>query len=368
MAEASGSNTTAPVDTTVTNAANPNGGADAMIYEPVADGQSDIAKTVDGEQMKTEATGRVPFQKVYLWTGSNDGNKKPSASTTTNKQYKAAEDGPDVAGKPAILPTDGERAQGNGTREYMEVGLIIGADPYKYKPEKGGRDPDRKKQMEKRAVLNRDPGAMRVFIPIVAYQPEQSKYYVGVDPHGGHLEPRIADGNVIFFYPEFWKNCPEKANKRDRLNFVNRATKWHSAINKNPANRNTAAITQSEMDKRTSYNPLVVSRSENLINTMVLQFSLIQETRDPEWVKGLIAAMNEAGPDLKVSPYTSQEGIRVFYEFEDLSEEEARMVARELKVSALSNSAYGESANRSRLLSQPCRTSAVGSSRLYITW
>lgn len=49
---------------------------DPQIYLPVVDGDADVALTMDGEQMKVQAPGRLPMQRVYLWVGNRDQSKK----------------------------------------------------------------------------------------------------------------------------------------------------------------------------------------------------------------------------------------------------------------------------------------------------
>jgi hypothetical protein len=129
--------------------------------EPVADGTHDIARTVALEQMMTEATGRIPFQQVYLWTTSEDNHKKKA----TTLKYDVAKDGP-AHGVPSKLPGAEELTLDAKTKAYLEVGIIIGGQPDKYKPIGLSRNKRREDERKMRGLLRRDDGAMRVFIPV----------------------------------------------------------------------------------------------------------------------------------------------------------------------------------------------------------
>lgn len=97
--------------------------------------------------------------------------------------------------------------------------------------------------------------------------------------------------------------------------------------------RSTASITVEEMEKRTMSNPLVVTKDENLINTLVLEFSLWQETDNREYLQAMLDSMDQAVPDIKHGSQAANEGITAFYDFTSLMTfEEANKVAEELKV------------------------------------
>ena len=310
-------------------------------YEPITDGQADIATTMDGDTMKVELEGRQPMQKIFLWMGSNEKSegsksKKTSSSQTTNKPYKPETDGPAECGLPELFPTKEEQIPQETAVEYLEVGLVIGDNPQWMKTTRKGL-----KKKETIPTLTRDDTALRVFIPITPFVAEQAKYYVGCRPTAGRCFPRVIDSELVFFYAEFWHGLPENVNKRERRDHVNARTKYHAATNKVAADRSSAAITFTELEKRTSSNPLAVTQSENVVNQLVLQLALYFETDNRDYLKGILKVMDDAGPDVTDGPYTADTGVVAFYDFEeDLSEEDANNVKRELKVSRLHAKAY----------------------------
>lgn len=320
MAEASGDATTS---------------TEPKSYLPVTDGDSDVAQTLDGEKMKVQAPGRQPMQFVFLWEGNKDGmsKKKDKGSGLTNKPYKPDEDGPSVLAQVGRLPTHEELQPGANAVRYLEVGLVIGDAPEKYKPTKMGSKKAMADERIRRGELQRHDSAIRAFIPATENIPTQSKYYVGVKPSAGRLNPRVIDQEVIFFYPEFWHGCTAGASKLERRNFINQRTKYFAAVNKTQAERATAAITVDDMAKWTASNPLAVTQPENLANTLVMQFTLFQNTGDRNFLRNMLTEIESAAPDLKNGPHTATEGVKTFLDFsEDLSEQGAQLVAAELKV------------------------------------
>ena len=308
-------------------------------YEPITDGQADIATTMDGDTMKVELEGRQPMQKIFLWMGSNEGEgkqKKTSSSRTTNKQYQPEMDGPAEVGQPELLPTNEEQIPHETAVEYLEVGLVIGDDPQMMR-----RTRKSHKKKETIATLARDPTALRVFIPITPLVAEQAKYYVGCRPTAGRCFPRVIDSELVFFYAEFWDGLLENANKRERRGFVNARTKDHAATNKTAVDRSSAAITFTEAEKLTSSNPLAVTQPENVASTVVRQLSLLLQTLNRDYLKGVLKAMEDAPPSVTASPYAASTGVVAFYDFEeDLSKDDANNVKCGLKVSRLHAGAH----------------------------
>ncbi|KAI4269744.1 MAG: hypothetical protein LQ337_007105 [Flavoplaca oasis] len=303
-------------------------------YLPVTDGEIDIAVTMDGEKMKVQAPGRQPMQHVYLWEGSKDGaaKKRDRGAGFTNKPYKPEEDGPAVVEQGGRLPTGDELQPGTNAVRYLEVGLVIGDKPDMYKPTKATSTKTAQDQRVRRGEMQRARSAIRAFIPVTENIPTQSKYYVGVKPSGGRLNPRLIDGEVIFFYPEFWQGCAAGASKHDRRNFVNQKTKHLAGVNKTQAERATAAITVDDMARWTASNPLTVTQPENLANTLVIQYTLYQYTGDRSYLRNMLGEIEGAAPDLKNGPHTATDGVKTFLDFsEDLSEQGARLVAAEMK-------------------------------------
>jgi len=302
-------------------------------YVPVVDGDADIAMTMDGEQMKVQAPGRLPMQRVYLWEGNPDPNKKDKGFRFTNKPYNPKEDGPEVSSQGGRLPTPKELQPGPNAVQYLEVGLVIGDNPAMYKPTAGNSKKDIKTDRHRRGKMPRAESAIRAFIPITENIPTQSKYYVGIKPTQGRLNPRCIDGEVIFFYPEFWQGVPTDVSKVERRVFINYQTKHLAAVNKPQAERATASSTVNNTEKWTRSNSLVVTPPENLANTLALQYTMFQATGDRSDLRNMLSYITNATSDLKYGPHTASVGVKAFFDFsEDLSVVEAQLVIRELKV------------------------------------
>jgi len=332
MAAAS-SSTTATTPPSIGDA--PTNDSMAVSYAAITNGDKDVAVTMNGEKMRVQAAGRKPLQKVWLWTGSSEskGKKRVSSSSmTTNKPYKTEEDGPDVAGLPSRLPTDEELVSHVTAAEYIDVGLIIGNEPDRYKTG-ASRSKEVSRQRDARGEANRDPSAMRVFIPITPNIAAQAKYYVGVRPTEGRCFPRVVKDEQIYFYAEFWQGVSTGLGKKGRKDYINNTTKQHAAVNKSPADRSVAAITVTEMEARASTKPLMVTQAESMANLMVLQFSLLSETGSRDYIQGMLKEMDDAAPELKVGPHKADDGVKAFYDFgATLSDKDAQSVVRELKV------------------------------------
>ena len=155
--------------------------------DAITDGRTDIASTIGLEQMRVEAVGRVPFQQLYLWTTSedDDSTKKKKA---TNTKYEPEVDGPAFGGT-HLLPLREELIPDAKAKLNLAVGLVIGADPSKYKARGQSRNKDREEARKKRGVLGRHPEAMRAFIPVSDYIQPQAKFYVACKTGGRPLLP-----------------------------------------------------------------------------------------------------------------------------------------------------------------------------------
>lgn len=95
----------------------------------IDNGMDDIARTVHQEKMRVQANGRRTFQQVYLWIPYAGNPKYGRGSTTV--LYQPELDGPSRTPCP-ILPRDQELVDHADAKLYLEVGIIIGADPSKY--------------------------------------------------------------------------------------------------------------------------------------------------------------------------------------------------------------------------------------------
>jgi hypothetical protein len=220
---------------------------------------------MDGEQMKVQAPGRLPMQRVYLWVGNREGSKnKEIGSRFTNRPYKPDEDGPCVATQGGRLPTNEKLQPDPNAVQYLEVGLVIGDNPSVYKPTAASGKKDTKAARQLRGEMPRAESALRAFIPVTENVSLQSKYYVGTKLIAGRLNPRVIDGEVIFCYPEFWQGAPEGASKVQRRTFINNRRKYAAAASKAQAKRATASTTVDDMKYRTTSNPLSVTPPVNI--------------------------------------------------------------------------------------------------------
>ena len=195
----------------------------AQLRERIMDGDADIAVRYHRERMKVQAVGRVPLQKVYLWTGSN---------AKSNLQYKPENDGPNNGGGAEPIPSPEELVSADDTKPYLEVGLVIGSDPAKYRNEVPSRNKRAENERKERGVSERDSSAMRVFIPQTDFIAEQAKLYVGCHRAGGRLQPRVIRVDYVFFYPEIWEGIGEDVKAKDRMTLLTTKCKYEAALNK----------------------------------------------------------------------------------------------------------------------------------------
>jgi len=150
-------------------------------YEPdphirVTDGNTDVTQTLDGERMKVQAPGRLPMQRVYLLKGSAKGRKDQQG--LTNRPYDIKEDGPTM-NPVGQLPSAQELVPGSTVVQYLEVGMVIGDDPHKFKPSPLANEKN-KEDREQRGVISRHTSAIRAFIHISSTERLQARYVVGV--------------------------------------------------------------------------------------------------------------------------------------------------------------------------------------------
>lgn len=316
----------------------PNDGATAIAdfsLDIVVDGDKDIAISADKERMMVQAPGRKPFQRVYMWPGSKEnasGKKKDGDKGFTNKAYSFENDKPNEH-PVQPLPTPEELQPGEDAIEYLEVGLVCGGEPHKYKV--GKNKVQAAKDREARGDLVRDKYAIRAFFPVTEKVTTNSRFYVGVKPTAGRLMPRTTNDEAIFFYPEFYTGVSATANKGDRKTYVNQRVRKYAANTKDKAERSTAAImTVDDMAKWTTSNPLIVSPPENLVNTIVIMYTLFAESRDRSYIRTISTLMEKSNPDLVFGPHTASQGVASFFAFDgvDLTMEDALAVGRELRV------------------------------------
>lgn len=227
-------------------------GTVAAAQSVIVDGTRDVAWSVALDKMMTEAAGRKPFQQVYLWTTSEDDQSGKKKATTI--KYNVAEDGP-AHEVPSKLPTQEELTPGPRTKLYLEVGIVIGSQPDKYKPVGLSRNKAKEEEREMRGVLPRDETAMRAFTPIADSIARMAKFYVGCREHKGRLYPRVIEVNTIFFYPEFWAEVDPTKPAKQRMSALMTVCRRHAAINKTAAPHPPLdKIDNTELDYEKDYN------------------------------------------------------------------------------------------------------------------
>ncbi|KAI6824688.1 hypothetical protein KC340_g11217 [Hortaea werneckii] len=284
---------------------------DEAQFSEIQNGQKGIAKTVDGDLMMVEADGRKPLQKVWLWTESN--KRKTGSSSTTNKSYNPEEDGPPASSVPPKLPGRLELESHQKTSEYLEVGLIIGDQPDKFRSKGVSRDAAREKARKEQGVMRRNQNAMRVFAPVTPVISKAVKYYVGVKETEGRLFPRVIAGDNIFFYAEFWHGLPNGESKRARTTYVNNRTGFHAASNKTPAKRDSIVDASDQSNKWMESNPPGAITTENLANTLVLQSTLFERPENRKYFEDMVKVMESAAQDPRVGPHAKNDGVKAFF-------------------------------------------------------
>lgn len=290
----------------------------------VAEGYSDVCMRGSADKMRSEATGRKLFQKVHLV--SLGGLKK-----STNRQYCPEEDCEPGARK---LPGEYELIPTENSKEYLEVGLVIGKDPSLHMATGKARDKNRELQRKKRGVLNRDEFAMRVFTPTTEYVKDQCKYFVGCHPIDARLSPKPIQADRIFFYPEFWSKINHIQTVRERLVAVNKACRHHAASQKMEERLATALIVADDTIKTLVPHPSTTTTSDHLASLLFLQHSMYIETGNPMYVSNMRESIKKALGCGGYGPKTSTEGVYALLDFtEALPDGLAKKAKNELEVS-----------------------------------
>lgn len=281
----------------------------------VQDGQTDIAKQISLEKMLTEATGRQLFQHTYLWAEKKGKGTIPA--------YDPIVDGPDAADKGPHLPGPQELIPTDNTKEYLEVGLIIGNNH----KETG------KAWNNKGTEMRRAKSAMRVFILVTDSVSTYAKFYVGCRLQNGRLYPRKVDAASIFFYPEFWNGIKDSTSLRTREKELLTACKLHAAIDKSAPSRPIVPLVDRDLDALLGSIHFGVNKAESLAHKFMLYLDLYEESNNRDYLEAGIALLKSADPDLDYGPKTSSQGILAFMDFDErLSNDHCRKVISELQV------------------------------------
>jgi hypothetical protein len=173
---------------------------------PIKNGYRDLAQNRDFIQMRVEVDGRVPFQHVYLWSSGEEDKTGTGRMKASTDRYIAEAHGPRVIPCPKAPEGLELIHDPKTTKEYVEVGLIVGDEPERYStqgtPTKSTPTKGKAKQKDP-VVLRRDENAMRVYIPVSEKLNMQAKLFVGCRFYNGRLFPMTIPGDNVFFYAEF---------------------------------------------------------------------------------------------------------------------------------------------------------------------
>lgn len=291
----------------------------------VTDGYSDIAMRACSDKMRTNATGRQRFQKVYLLAST--ASKATASATKFDPKSDCMTGSPKIPNGQELVPTD-------GTREYLEVGLVIGEEPDRYMATGKARDKEREKARERRGVLDRHPSAMRVFTPTTEFVQKASKFYVGCNPIDGRLSTRLVHAETIFFYPEFWESINEIKTVRERQTAVTKACREHAAAKSAKETPATTFIAADNADGCLVSHPSVTTAPKHVASLLALHHAMYTELGDTNIISAMREVIVSAVGCSGYGPDTSTEGIFALLDFsEPLSGASAAMTKRELEVS-----------------------------------
>ncbi|KAM0438082.1 hypothetical protein ACHAQK_007172 [Fusarium lateritium] len=261
----------------------------------VQSGDEDIAMTIGMERMHVGAPGRRHFQIVWLWPMSN------SKGQGNGPAYKPDVHGPKNGPTPC-LPTKEELQPHLKAEPYLEIGLIIGEDPTKYKPTGHALDKGRAKAQKERGVLQRENSAMRVFHKFTDYKQPQMKVVVGCLPEHGRMT-----GN-----PDKYK--PMLAKPRAQLvsdSIKNNACRFA----RDPPKAQVSEVV-TEMEKSLAKTPLVATNLDSVVSKSMLIYSMFLKTRDTRYLAALKSALCQPTPDTDYYPLAQDDGEAAFLEFD----------------------------------------------------
>lgn len=172
---------------------------DAIPWTMTKGVNAEIASRSNGERMGIEAMGRNHFQHVHLWALPDSELRKNSRVNS----YDANFDLPNDLGSCPKIASGNELISNLETKEYLEVGLIIGTNPKEFMVTGKSRNKEAETERKERGIMPRHASALRVFIPVTEYKTSQAKLYVGCHLTNGRMFPRTATFAQVFFYPEF---------------------------------------------------------------------------------------------------------------------------------------------------------------------
>ena len=281
----------------------------------------------------TEVKGRRLFQLTHLWSSSKADDMRKNATTV---KYDVQKHGAEH-GMPPKLPTAEEAAGNNSTKEYLEVGLVIGGEPSRWTSRgQGGQASAKKRATEQKArgVLTREETAMRVFIRVEDRVAPKVKFYVGCLPQNGRLHPRVIKFADVFIYAEFWRDVADGLNARVRQQKIGKALRMAAARDKNPVRRTQTRVVELDaVRQQFAQYPLTVSKKEDMYAHLIIKFWMYETTGNKDYVKDISAFINKAAPILPGGPRMSDDGVAAFLEDTgDFTEADAVDLRDELKV------------------------------------
>lgn len=301
----------------------------------VTDGLEDIATRCNNEKMTVDATGRIKFQKVWLWA-SHDMKAQET-------KYNPEVDGPpDHSAMGDKLPQSTELSGVDETREYLEIGLVYSDDPEKHLKIGTGKGNWREDEKNKKPLLRRE-NMLRAYVPITPFIEQKARCYVGCHLENGRFHPRVIKPECIFIYQEFWNLVSKNPSTiKDRKAHIMTVCRTQAAVEKREHPRMTAPITADELIKQTTAHPLPTTRPENLGAMLKLQWSLFEGSEDMKFIRAMIKSLEDAHSDLKYGPQTQTDGIDSFRCLDEpLADTEAVQLSKELKVHLFQTSPRG---------------------------
>ncbi|KAF5623663.1 hypothetical protein F25303_11767 [Fusarium sp. NRRL 25303] len=247
--------------------------------------------------MRVEVNGRIPFQRVHLWT-SGEERTGSGRMKTSNEPYKPGIHGPAIIRCPKAPKGDELIPSPGKTKEYIEVGLIVGDDPEKHSIK--ATPTKRKGKQRARVILRHDENAMRVFIPVSEKMNPQAKFFVGCKYSNGRLFPENVGGD-----------------RRNRAKILGENCRKAAALDKTTETRMVATLVPDLVEKIATGHPLVATQPEHLSTKLVLTWHtfMMSGAKDKSFIDMMLAAMENCGVDLKHGPQTPTDGEHAFFDF-----------------------------------------------------
>lgn len=200
----------------------------------------EIAESLYGEKMTVEANDRNRFQLVYLWAPRMSKKVSPGIP----KEHPIPPNHAEVYPK---VPDGEELVAGNGTKLFIEVGIMIGSDPESFFTAAGESEKHRSVlgQAISPTPTSRHRDALRVFMPVHDSMAKQSSFYAGYGPGNGRLTPHRIRCQGVFFYSELWKGVKRRSNFGQRRRGLLKACRRHATVAVSASEKALSATTTS---------------------------------------------------------------------------------------------------------------------------